>query len=328
MARDILEHHDRIVDDEAGRDGQRHQRQIVEAEAEQVDDAERAEQRHDRRHRRDDGRAQIAQEHADHQHHQHDRRDQRELDVVQRSADRVGAVGGDLQLDAVRNLRLQAGDRAAHCVDGFDDIGAGLLADQHDDRWLAVEQAERALVGHAVLDLGDIAEPDRRVVLPGDDQVAVVGCDAADVVGVDLKMFGVAFDRALGPIRVGRFDRGAHVFQADAITIQRKRHHLDTHRRQRAAADFDFTDAGNLRNFLLQYVGHRFVHPGGRLGLRRQRQHDHRRVGGIGLVVSRVAAQRRGQIGARRVDRGLHFARGAVDVALERKLQIDARAAG
>ena len=36
VARDVLQHDDRVVDDEAGRDRQRHQRQIVEAVAEQI----------------------------------------------------------------------------------------------------------------------------------------------------------------------------------------------------------------------------------------------------------------------------------------------------
>ena len=33
VARDVLDHHDRVVDDEAGRDRERHQRQVVQAEA-------------------------------------------------------------------------------------------------------------------------------------------------------------------------------------------------------------------------------------------------------------------------------------------------------
>ena len=36
IAGDVLEHHDGVVDDEAGRDGERHQREVVEAVAEQV----------------------------------------------------------------------------------------------------------------------------------------------------------------------------------------------------------------------------------------------------------------------------------------------------
>ena len=42
---------------------------------------------------------QAVQEHADDQHHQRHGDQQRDLDFVQRCADRVGGVGGDLQLD-------------------------------------------------------------------------------------------------------------------------------------------------------------------------------------------------------------------------------------
>ena len=45
IARDVLDHHDRVVHDEAGGDGERHQRQVVEAVAQQVHDGERADQR-------------------------------------------------------------------------------------------------------------------------------------------------------------------------------------------------------------------------------------------------------------------------------------------
>ena len=41
VARDVLDHDDGVVDDEAGGDGQRHQREVVQAVAEQVHDARR-----------------------------------------------------------------------------------------------------------------------------------------------------------------------------------------------------------------------------------------------------------------------------------------------
>ena len=57
VARDVLDHDDGVVDHEAGRDRQRHQRQVVEAEAEQVHRAEGADQRQRHRQARDDGGA-------------------------------------------------------------------------------------------------------------------------------------------------------------------------------------------------------------------------------------------------------------------------------
>ena len=45
VAEDVFQHDDRVVDHQADRQGQRHQRQIVEAIAEHVDDGEGADQR-------------------------------------------------------------------------------------------------------------------------------------------------------------------------------------------------------------------------------------------------------------------------------------------
>ncbi len=44
VAGDVLDHHDRVVDHEAGRDGQRHQRQVVDREPREVHHRERADQ--------------------------------------------------------------------------------------------------------------------------------------------------------------------------------------------------------------------------------------------------------------------------------------------
>jgi hypothetical protein len=54
VAGDVLDHDDGVVDDEAGGDRQRHQREVVEAEAEQVHHAERADQRERHGDARDD----------------------------------------------------------------------------------------------------------------------------------------------------------------------------------------------------------------------------------------------------------------------------------
>ena len=69
MAHDVLDHDDGVVDDEAGADGQRHQRQVVEAEAAEPHHPEGGDQRQRQRHAGDDGGADGAQEQ---QHDQHD----------------------------------------------------------------------------------------------------------------------------------------------------------------------------------------------------------------------------------------------------------------
>ena len=52
VADDVLDHDDRIVDHEAGADGQRHQRKIVEREAAEPHHAERGDERQRQRHAR------------------------------------------------------------------------------------------------------------------------------------------------------------------------------------------------------------------------------------------------------------------------------------
>ena len=72
VAIDVLHHHDGVVDHEADRDGQRHQRQVVEAEMHQIHRRERAGERQRHGHARNERRPEIAQEQQDHQHHQAD----------------------------------------------------------------------------------------------------------------------------------------------------------------------------------------------------------------------------------------------------------------
>ena len=124
-----------------------------------------------------------------------------------------------------------------------------------------------------------------------------------------------------GPVGVARLDRGANVLGADAVLVQREGHELDAHRRQRAAADLHVADATDLEQLLVEDVRHLVVDLPGCLRFRSQRQDHHRGCRRIDLAIRRVRAERRGQVDARRVDRRLHVARGAVDVAAEIELQ-------
>ena len=141
VANDVLDHHDGVVDDEAGADRESHQRQVVEAEAGKPHHAERGDQRQRQGDAGDDGRAQRAQEHQDHQHDQRHRQHQGELHVVHGGADGAGAIVHDGKLDAGRNRPLQARQLRQHPVDGLDDIGARLALDVDDHGGLAIVPA-------------------------------------------------------------------------------------------------------------------------------------------------------------------------------------------
>ena len=99
---------------------------------------------------------------------------------------------------------------------------------------------------------------------------------------------------------------------------------LDPHRRQRAAADRDLADARRPGTASAAARSRRRRRSRPAQGLGGQRQDQDRRVGRIDLAIGRIGAQARRQVGARRVDRRLHVARRAVDVAVEVELQGDA----
>ena len=134
VALDVLDHHDGVVHHEAGGDGQRHQRKIVERVAQQVHHAEGADQRQRHRDAGNDGRRQRAQEDEDHHHDQRDGQHHLELNVFDAGANGVGAVGQDGDLDRTRQVGLQLLQAQLDAVDNLDDVGARLPLDIDDDR--------------------------------------------------------------------------------------------------------------------------------------------------------------------------------------------------
>ncbi len=242
MARDVFQHHDGIVHDESGRNRQRHQRQIVEAVADQVHGGERRDQRDRHRHHRNEGRPPVAQKGEHHEGHQHDRDDQGAFDIAQRRADRGRAVDRQIQVNGGRHRRPQLRHQRLDAIHDADDVGPGLPGQDHQDRRLAVGKAEIAQVLDGIRHLADIGQAHWRAIAVGDDQRSVLRRLVGLVVGVDLIALRPDVDTTFRTVRVGAGERGADVFQTDAIFVQRLGDQLDPHRRQRAAADGDIAD--------------------------------------------------------------------------------------
>jgi len=99
VTRDVLQHDDGVIDHESGGDGQRHQRQIVQAVAEQVHPAESADQRKRYGDAGNHRGAYRAQEDEHNQDHEHDRNQQCGFDVLHRGANGDRAVHHHFQLD-------------------------------------------------------------------------------------------------------------------------------------------------------------------------------------------------------------------------------------
>ena len=175
VARDVLDHHDRVVDHEAGGDGQRHQRQVVEAVAQQVHHAEGADQRQRHRQAGDDGRA-AGCAGTGRSPAPPARTASTQLDLARRAPRRGWSV-----VRSVSTVDLERRPAGAPCSSGSsaliastvgDDVGAGLALDVDDDRRRRVRPRRRARCSPAPsTTVATSRQPHRRAVPVGDDQV-------------------------------------------------------------------------------------------------------------------------------------------------------------
>jgi hypothetical protein len=90
--RDVLQHHDGVVHHESGCDRERHQRQVVEAVAQEVHGGEGAHQRYRYRHGWHERGPHVSQKDEHDQHHECHREQQRVLNVGDARPDRRRAV--------------------------------------------------------------------------------------------------------------------------------------------------------------------------------------------------------------------------------------------
>ena len=252
---------------------------------------------------------------------------ERDFDVPQRDPYRGRAVDREIDVDRRRDRCPQLRHQRLHALDHPDDVGAGLPVHDHHDRQLAVGKAQIAQVLHRIEYLADVGQAHRRAVAVGDHQRFVVRRLDGLIVGIDLVALDPDVDAPLGTVGIGAGERRADVFEADAVLVERLRREFDAHGGQRSTADADFTDAIDLGQLLRQHGRSGVIQFGGGQRIRRQRVDQDWRRGGVEFAVGGIAAQRGRQIGARRVDRRLNVTRGAVDVAIDAELQIDARGA-
>src|SRR5579862_1344390 len=151
VARDVLEHHDGVVDDESDAQRQRHQRQVVYVVAERVHYGERAYDGQRQREARDQRGARAAQEYEDDEDDQAQREQQRELHVLHRFANRLRAVVENRQVDRRRKLRLESGNDRLDRVDDLDRVRAGLALHGENDAARAVVPGGDLVVLYAVI---------------------------------------------------------------------------------------------------------------------------------------------------------------------------------
>ena len=122
----VFDHHDRVIHHKTRGDGQRHQGQVVDGEARQIDHAKGADQRQRHGHGRNEGGTGVTQEKKKHQNHQSHCQQQFELGVIHRGTDGGGAVGDHLHIHGSRQRGLQARQQGLDAVHGLNHVGAGL----------------------------------------------------------------------------------------------------------------------------------------------------------------------------------------------------------
>ena len=138
VAGNVFDDHDGIVDDEAGGDGEGHEREIVQAVMAKIHDAEGADEGERNGHARDDGGPDVSQECKDYENHKDNGNHEGDFHIVDGSANGGGAVDGHTQMERRRDGGAEKGDDGHDTVDGLDHVRAGLAEDGDDDAGFSV----------------------------------------------------------------------------------------------------------------------------------------------------------------------------------------------
>ena len=141
ISSDVLDHDDRVVHDESRRNGQCHQREIVDAVSQQVHHAERSQQRERNRNAWNDRGPHVSQEDEYDQNHQTNGNQNRVLDIGDRCANGRGAVNDDGEIDRSEESTPSTAEAERRCRSTVSMIFAeGCLIDLDQNGRLAIGQ--------------------------------------------------------------------------------------------------------------------------------------------------------------------------------------------
>ncbi len=251
---DVLYHHDRIVDDDAGGQDDRKQRQRVDREAEEVHERKRADQRYGHRQRRDDGRAPALKEEEHHEHDEGNRLGERLEHFPDRFLHDGGRVEGDRIFQARRERLRQALELGEHA--GVDVERVGRRQRDHADahRIASLEAQHGRIVFRAELHPADIRHAHERPVGARLDDDAVefrslveaAGGPDAELIRLPFRRGRIA-DAARGHVQVLLTQRIDNVARRELPRGKPHRVEPDAHRVLALAED---DDVGHARHAL------------------------------------------------------------------------------
>ncbi len=193
---DVLDDHDRVVDEQADGYDQPEQSQRVDRKAGEIEHGEGPQQNHGDRDCGYQRRTPALQEHEHHDHHEDDRFEQRLHHLVDRKPDKRGRIVGVGVAEAFREVSAQFLHHGLHRVGGSQRIGPRRERDRHPRAGVAVHLHDRVVALRADFDPGHVLQADDRAVALRLDQ---------DV----LELFGgleppLGFDRGVEHLVVGR----------------------------------------------------------------------------------------------------------------------------
>ena len=170
-AEDILEHHNRVVDDDADHQHQRQHRDAVERKIQSPHHAESGDDGGGDGHRGNQGRAPTPHKAEHDQAGEDASNDQVRVDFVECLVDVAGLVLDHFELHVGRQLRRHLRQLRLDGLDHRDRVRVGLALDLQRYRGTAIEPGQRTLFLGAILGPANVADTDRRSVASRDDQV-------------------------------------------------------------------------------------------------------------------------------------------------------------
>ncbi|MNZ55473.1 hypothetical protein D3C78_734010 [compost metagenome] len=280
MPLDVLDHDDRIVDDDTDRKYQAEQRQGIERETHQVHDRKGADKRHRHGHQGDERGPPAAQEHHHHDHDEKDRFQQGCGYRFERGAHEDCRVIGDPRAQPCREVAFKPLYGFPYRLGNIECVGTRTLNDLQCHRWLAVQQTAQCIGIAAHLDAGDITQARHLTVVAGaDDDVAelLLVAQAPEGIHRDLKgSSGVRrlANRAGGHLHVLFAYRGNHLPRrqptcGDQVRIEPQAHAVFTSSPHQHIADARETgqfiahlQVGVVRDIegIVAFVGRQQVH--------------------------------------------------------------------
>ena len=255
-----LDHHDGIVHDDADREYEAEEREVVDAETGDVHCRERPDDGDRHGQEGNDRGPPRAEEHEYHECHEHDRIAERVEDLLNRSDNERSGVVADLPLHTGREVFFQLPHLVLDGRGGLDGVGIREQEDAEAGGGLAIEARGDVRILGAEYDASHILDANqlsRGSDLEHDVAELLLGGEPADAAEGDLECLfasaaGTLSDLPGNDLRVLGADRGNHVAGSEAEFREFVGVHPDPHRVVALAENRHVADAGNASNLFLQ----------------------------------------------------------------------------